>query len=92
VIREEKSETMATEGELPLRSVIDQLATLHVETVNSIKLVGAAIKGVEEKLTGADGEGDEAPFANRGKKKGLEFMNKCPKFERGRDRWVDFST
>jgi hypothetical protein len=54
--------------------------------------VGAAIKGVEEKLTGADGEGDEAPFVNRGKKKGLEFMNKCPKFERGQYRWVDFST
>jgi hypothetical protein len=39
---------MATEGDLTM--MVNQMATLHVETLNQMQTVGSALKGVEVNL------------------------------------------
>jgi hypothetical protein len=80
---------MATEGDI--RTMADQLATLHVETLTAMQAVGSAIKGLEANLKNRGQEDEEHGTSSSAKQKGMDFMNKCPKFERGKDRWVDFS-
>jgi hypothetical protein len=81
---------MASEGDI--QTMANQLATLHVETLSAMQTVGSAIQGVEAKLRNMNQEDEDHGASGPTKKKGMEFMSKCPKFERGKDRWIDFST
>jgi hypothetical protein len=71
---------MATEGDLT--TMVNQMATLHVETLNQMQTVGSALKGVEVNLKGVEANlknlkpDDEDQSAKSAKKQGMDFMNK----------------
>jgi hypothetical protein len=79
----------------PILPVLEQLANMMATVTNAIQQnthnSEIIVTEMRNLRVGPNAVAQEAAAQDREDRRSLDFLNKCPTFERGKDRWSDFA-